>query len=71
MLEKELERAQSLTGWRLTTARASLATLVLPINDRYCDLEAIRAGRKAALKTKGAIFDAIVAVRGRNGFGLG
>jgi hypothetical protein len=31
------------------------------VNDRHCDREAIRAGRKEDLKTYGVILDAIVA----------
>jgi hypothetical protein len=37
------------------------------MNDRHCDREAIRAGRKADLKMYGVIFDAIVVVWRRNG----
>lgn len=33
------------------TCRASLAALGLALKARHCDREAIRAGRKAALKT--------------------
>lgn len=59
----ELGRAST----RRTTWRASLATLGLAVKERYWVREAIRAGRKAVRNTKGAIFDAIVTVRGRNG----
>lgn len=50
-----------------TTARLSLATLVLATNDRYWDREATRAGRKADLNTKELSLDAIVAVSRYNG----
>lgn len=51
-----------------TTAKASLASLELAINDRHCVREAMRVGRKVDRKTKGVILDAIVAVMRRNGW---
>lgn len=40
---------------------------MLATKDRHCRDEATRAGRKADLKMKGVILDAIVAVGERNG----
>jgi hypothetical protein len=52
---------------RLTTCRTSLEALVLAVNVRHWEREATRDDRKADLKTKGAILDAIAAVEKRNG----
>lgn len=52
---------------RRTTWRASLATLGLAMKERHCVREVMRAGRPTVRNMKGASFDAIVAMRGRNG----
>jgi hypothetical protein len=51
-----------------TTKRASEATRGEIANDRHCDREAMYDGRKADLNIQGVIFDAIVAMCGRNGY---
>lgn len=55
-------------GRRRTTCRASLAAIGDAVKARRWAREAMLAGRKAALKAEGVSLDAIVAVRGRNGW---
>jgi hypothetical protein len=67
MLEREAG-AGDLCMTRRTTWRASLESLLLATNDRYCDLEAVRAALNADRTTRGAILEAIIAMWRRNGW---